>query len=87
MLSMHPSIEMLILHSFPESDSPFNGDARYHCTGSGNQKQRQNQQLSDKQNDLVAEEKELDAANKYFDKLKPSCIDSGVPASSYIFNP
>jgi len=47
-------------------------------THKSNQKQRQEQQLTDKQNDLVAEEKELDAANKYFDKLKPSCLDAGM---------
>jgi len=41
-------------------------------------KQNQEQQLTDKQNDLTAEEKELDAANKYFDKLKPSCLDAGM---------
>jgi len=42
------------------------------------QRQRFEQQLADRQNDLVAEEKELDAANKYFDKLKPSCLDAGM---------
>jgi len=47
-------------------------------THKSNQKQRAEQQLTDKQNDLVAEEKELDAANKYFDKLKPSCLDAGM---------
>jgi len=47
-------------------------------THKSNAKQRQEQQLTDKQNDLIAEEKELDAANKYFDKLKPSCLDAGM---------
>jgi len=42
------------------------------------QKQNQEQQLTDKKNDLISEEKELDAANKYFDKLKPSCLDAGM---------
>jgi hypothetical protein len=42
------------------------------------QKQREEQQLSDKQSDLIAEEKELNAANVYFDKLKPSCLDAGM---------
>jgi len=47
-------------------------------THKSSQKQSQEQQLVDKKNDLVAEETELDAANKYYDKLKPSCIDAGM---------
>jgi len=47
-------------------------------THKSNQKQNQEQQLADKKNDLTSEEKELDAANKYFDKLKPSCLDAGM---------
>jgi len=47
-------------------------------THKSNMKQRQEQELTDKQNDLTAESKELDAANKYFDKLKPSCLDAGM---------
>jgi hypothetical protein len=47
-------------------------------THKSNQKQREEQQLADKQNDLVAEEKELSAANAYFEKLKPSCLDAGM---------
>jgi hypothetical protein len=47
-------------------------------THKSNQKQREEQQLADKNNDLVAEGKELDAANQYFEKLKPSCLDAGM---------
>lgn len=42
------------------------------------QKVVQEQQLVDLNNDLLAAEKELDAAQKYFDKLKPSCLDAGM---------
>jgi len=41
-------------------------------------KQDENQALTEKKNDLEGSQKELDAALKYFDKLKPSCVDSGV---------
>merc|ERR1740121_3357954 len=34
--------------------------------------------LTMKTNDLDGTQKELDAAFRYFDKLKPSCVDSGV---------
>jgi len=47
-------------------------------THKSTQKQRQEQQLTDKGSDLAADELELDAANKYFDKLKPSCLDAGM---------
>merc|ERR1719198_214330 len=47
-------------------------------THKGNQKQQQEQQLADQTNNLAAEEKELSAANEYFDKLKPSCLDAGM---------
>jgi hypothetical protein len=47
-------------------------------THKSSKKQSEEQQLSDKRNDLSSEEKELDAANKYFDKLKPSCLDAGM---------
>jgi cell division septum initiation protein DivIVA len=41
-------------------------------------KQNEQQALSEKKGDLEGTQKELDAALSYFDKLKPSCIDSGV---------
>merc|ERR1719409_1214876 len=41
-------------------------------------KQREEMEMMDKQNNLMAEEKELDTANNYFDKLKPSCLDAGM---------
>lgn len=41
-------------------------------------KQTEEQQLSEAQTNLASEERELDAANKYYDKLKPSCIDAGM---------
>jgi len=41
-------------------------------------KQDETQELTAKKNDLEGSQKELDAALKYFDKLKPSCVDSGV---------
>eukprot|EP00747_Dinoflagellata_sp_TGD_P151599 gnl/TRDRNA2_/TRDRNA2_177222_c0_seq11.p2 gnl/TRDRNA2_/TRDRNA2_177222_c0~~gnl/TRDRNA2_/TRDRNA2_177222_c0_seq11.p2 ORF type:complete len:122 (+),score=58.43 gnl/TRDRNA2_/TRDRNA2_177222_c0_seq11:2-367(+) len=41
-------------------------------------KQDQEQTLTTKKEDLQGTQKELDAALAYFDKLKPSCVDSGV---------
>merc|ERR1719345_440059 len=41
-------------------------------------KQDQEQALTEKNSDLEGTQKELDAALAYFDKLKPSCVDSGV---------
>jgi len=41
-------------------------------------KQDESQALTTKQEDLEGTQKELDAALAYFDKLKPSCVDSGV---------
>jgi len=41
-------------------------------------KQNQEQALTVKSGDLEGTQKELDAALAYFDKLKPSCVDSGV---------
>merc|ERR1719219_2268431 len=41
-------------------------------------KQDQKQALTVKKDDLDGTQKELDAALAYFDKLKPSCVDSGV---------
>jgi len=41
-------------------------------------KQNHQQALQEKKGDLEGTQKELDAALAYFDKLKPSCIDSGV---------
>merc|ERR1712129_637555 len=40
--------------------------------------QDQKQALTTKKSDLAITQKELDAALAYFDKLKPSCVDSGV---------
>merc|ERR1712070_815404 len=41
-------------------------------------KQDESQALTEKNRDLEGTQKELDAALAYFDKLKPSCVDSGV---------
>jgi hypothetical protein len=41
-------------------------------------KQDESQALTEKSKDLEGTQKELDAALAYFDKLKPSCVDSGV---------
>merc|ERR1719231_931249 len=41
-------------------------------------KQDESQALTTKNKDLEGTQKELDAALAYFDKLKPSCVDSGV---------
>merc|ERR1719235_961832 len=41
-------------------------------------KQDDTQTLTIKKEDLEGNQKELDAALAYFDKLKPSCVDSGV---------
>jgi NTP pyrophosphatase (non-canonical NTP hydrolase) len=41
-------------------------------------KQDSEHALTMKTNDLDGTQKELDAALRYFDKLKPSCVDSGV---------
>merc|ERR1719343_832396 len=40
--------------------------------------QDETQALTSKTEDLEGTQKELDAALSYFDKLKPSCVDSGV---------
>jgi len=41
-------------------------------------KQDQSQTLGEKQEDLEGTQKELDAALAYYEKLKPSCVDSGT---------
>jgi hypothetical protein len=41
-------------------------------------KQDQESTLTEKKADLEGTQKELDAALDYFDKLKPSCIETGV---------
>jgi len=41
-------------------------------------KTNQETALGEKQGDLEGTQKELDAALRYYDKLKPSCVDSGV---------
>jgi chromosome segregation ATPase len=41
-------------------------------------KQDENQALTVKSEDLEGTQKELNAALEYFDKLKPSCVDSGI---------
>jgi len=43
-------------------------------------KQQATQAVVDLNNDLQSAQKELDAANAYFDKLKPSCLESGTSA-------
>merc|ERR1719453_2594538 len=41
-------------------------------------KQNQEQTLTEKKTDLESTQKELDAALAYYEKLKPSCVDTGV---------
>jgi len=41
-------------------------------------KEDQEATLESKKEDLAGTQKELDAALAYFDKLKPSCVDSGM---------
>jgi len=41
-------------------------------------KQTESAALLESKNDLQGTQKELDAALKYFDKLRPSCVDSGA---------
>jgi len=41
-------------------------------------KQNREQSLEEKKGDLGGTQKELDAALQYYEKLKPSCIDSGI---------
>merc|ERR1719421_154922 len=41
-------------------------------------KQSQEQTLTEKQADLDGTQKELSAAMEYYEKLKPSCVDSGT---------
>merc|ERR1719387_2323188 len=41
-------------------------------------KQDQSQTLATKKGDLEGTQKELDAALAYFDKLKPTCVNSGT---------
>jgi len=41
-------------------------------------KQDQSQSLEEKQGDLEGTQKELDAALAYYEKLKPSCVNTGV---------
>jgi len=41
-------------------------------------KQNREQSLEEKRSDLGGTQKELDAALQYYEKLKPSCIDSGI---------
>jgi len=43
-----------------------------------NQKTLDEQALVDLQTDLSSAQKELDAASNYFEKLKPSCLDTGM---------
>jgi len=42
------------------------------------QKQSEEQALFDTKNDLASAQKELDAANKYHEQLRPSCLDAGT---------
>lgn len=41
-------------------------------------KQNEEQTVQEKKTDLESTQKELDAALAYYEKLKPSCVDSGV---------
>jgi len=47
-------------------------------------KQGESQALVSKSNDLAGTQKELDAALTYYDKLRPSCVDSGVSYSDRV---
>jgi hypothetical protein len=49
-------------------------------------KQDQTQALTVSKEDLEGTQKELDAALAYFDKLKPSCVDSGVGYEDRVAN-
>merc|ERR1711865_931622 len=49
-------------------------------------KQDESQALTVKREDLEGTQKELDAALAYFDKLKPSCVDSGVSYEDRVAN-
>merc|ERR550537_40198 len=42
------------------------------------EKQDKSQSLQEKNEDLTGTQAELDAALEYYDKLKPSCVNSGV---------
>jgi len=42
------------------------------------QRQTQENSLVDKKNDLASSERELSAANEYYERLKPSCVDAGM---------
>merc|ERR1719382_1254969 len=44
----------------------------------GAQKQQTEQALVDHRNDLASAQKELAAAQAYYEKLKPSCLETGV---------
>merc|ERR1719399_956111 len=41
-------------------------------------KQDQSKSMTEKKSDLEGTQKELDAALDYYEKLKPSCVDSGI---------
>jgi len=41
-------------------------------------KEDQTQSMTEKKSDLEGTQKELDAALDYFEKLKPSCVDTGI---------
>merc|ERR1740129_407818 len=47
-------------------------------------RQEQTQALPTKTSDLHGTQNELDAALTYYDKLKPSCVDSGVSYSDRV---
>eukprot|EP00929_Paragymnodinium_shiwhaense_P036457 TRINITY_DN19537_c0_g1_i1.p1 TRINITY_DN19537_c0_g1~~TRINITY_DN19537_c0_g1_i1.p1 ORF type:complete len:689 (+),score=262.59 TRINITY_DN19537_c0_g1_i1:91-2157(+) len=42
------------------------------------EQQQSEQQVMDFENDLASAQKELEAANNYYDKLKPSCLNTGM---------
>merc|ERR1719253_2180516 len=63
---------------FMQESAVIKAQRKSDITHKSTMKQNQEQQLTDKQNDLASEQKELDAAEKYFDKLKPSCLDAGI---------
>lgn len=47
-------------------------------THRANEKQQKESQLNATRKDLAGTQEELDAALQYYDKLKPSCVDSGA---------
>ena len=58
-----------------KADKAAKSTAREHKAA---KKQSKSASLTEKKNDLQGTQKELDAALKYYDKLRPTCVDSGT---------